>query len=201
MFLRRRVRGEAPTRLAMNLIPAMSLRHKSAPRSRAGKPGTEKAAIWPVGQKARRISGAEKCPHDQRMQSIRAAQMTRWPSGLRRQYKRTLISERPDFLEDCMAAKQVNPFYRSRAWKIKRKAILRRDGYLCKLSRRYGKTCPAETVHHIYPLDLYPEHALCEWNLISVSSEMHNRLHNREDGSLSADGEALMRVTIPPLSD
>ena len=43
-----------------------------------------------------------------------------------------------------------------------------------------------------------PEHALCEWNLISVSSEMHNRLHNREDGSLSADGEALMRVTIPP---
>lgn len=97
-----------------------------------------------------------------------------------------------------MAAKQVNPFYRSRAWQIKRKAILRRDGYLCKLSRRYGKTCPAETVHHIYPLDLYPEHALCEWNLISVSSEMHNRLHNREDGSLSADGESLMRVTIPP---
>lgn len=97
-----------------------------------------------------------------------------------------------------MAAKQVNPFYRSRAWKTKREAILRRDGYLCKLSRRYGKTCQADTVHHIYPLELYPEYALCSWNLLSVSSEMHNRLHNREDGSLSAEGEALMRATIPP---
>lgn len=107
-------------------------------------------------------------------------------------------SGRPYFLEDIMSAKQVNPFYRSRAWKTKREAILRRDGYLCKLSRRYGKTCPAETVHHIYPLDLYPEYALRAWNLISVSSEMHNRLHNREDGSLTAEGEMLMRATIPP---
>lgn len=95
----------------------------------------------------------------------------------------------------------LNAFYRSPKWRRKRAAIIRRDGYLCRIARRYGKTVPATTVHHIYPLDQYPEYALCDWNLIAVSAEMHNRLHNREDGSLSAEGEALMRATIPPTLD
>lgn len=92
----------------------------------------------------------------------------------------------------------ANEFYKSTRWKKKRKAILKRDGYLCRLSRRYGKTAQAETVHHIYPLTDYPEYALCDWNLISVSQTMHNKLHNREDNTLTALGEALKAATIPP---
>ena len=44
----------------------------------------------------------------------------------------------------------------------------------------------------------YPEYALCDWNLISVTQTMHNKLHNREDNTLTALGEALKAATIPP---
>lgn len=69
---------------------------------------------------------------------------------------------------------------------------------MCQLSKRYGKMLPAETVHHIYPLEQYPEYAFCDWNLISLTNERHNKLHNREDDSLTAEGIMLQRITIPP---
>ena len=39
-------------------------------------------------------------------------------------------------------------FYKSKKWKTKRQSILRRDEYLCRECKRYGKTTPATTVHH-----------------------------------------------------
>ena len=33
----------------------------------------------------------------------------------------------------------TNPFYKSTKWKRKREKILRRDGYMCQVSKRYGK--------------------------------------------------------------
>ena len=96
--------------------------------------------------------------------------------------------------------KKVDPFYQTNRWKKKREVILRRDGYLCRLSKRYGKIIAADTVHHIYPREEFPQYAFCDWNLISLSKQMHNRLHNREDDSLTAEGIALMRATIPPTS-
>ncbi|BFH59441.1 HNH endonuclease [Paenibacillus azoreducens] len=73
----------------------------------------------------------------------------------------------------------VNDFYKSTSWKRKRKKILRRDVYVCRESRRYGKTEPATTVHHIYPLEFYPELALEDWNLISLCEKQHNAMHDR----------------------
>lgn len=88
--------------------------------------------------------------------------------------------------------------YNGRKWKRKRDAALRRDGHMCQLSKRYGKQVPAELVHHIYPVDEYPEYAYCLWNLISLSRAVHNTLHDRNSDKLTAEGIALMRRTKIP---
>ena len=64
--------------------------------------------------------------------------------------------------------------------------------------RRYGKNVPAEVVHHIFPADEYPEYAYCLWNLISLSREYHNRMHDRTTGKLTDAGISLQRRTKRP---
>ena len=83
--------------------------------------------------------------------------------------------------------------YISVKWKRLAHAIMRRDNYMCQLSKRYGKRVPAEVVHHIYPADEYPEYAYEPWNLIALSRKMHNTLHDRNTDALTAEGVALMR--------
>lgn len=68
-------------------------------------------------------------------------------------------------------------FLNSRAWKIKRKAILRRDGYMCAECRKYGKARPAVLVHHIVPFEEAPELALESKNLESLCLACHNKAH------------------------
>lgn len=87
--------------------------------------------------------------------------------------------------------------YQSAKWKKKRKKILRMDGYICQIAKRYGRTEEATVVHHIYPADEYPEYAWCDWNLISVSLATHNKLENRETGELTKMGMELQRRTVP----
>ena len=70
--------------------------------------------------------------------------------------------------------------YKTKRWKKKRESILRKDGYLCQISKRYGRRVEAEVVHHIYPADEYPEYRFCDWNLISVSVGEHNKLEKEE---------------------
>lgn len=91
--------------------------------------------------------------------------------------------------------------YESPRWKRLARAVMRRDCYMCQLSKRYGKRVPAEVVHHIFPADEYPEYAYEPWNLIALSRAAHNRLHDRNTDALTAEGVALMRRTekhIPP---
>ena len=88
----------------------------------------------------------------------------------------------------------TDTFYLSRRWKILRKAILRRDGYVCQHFKRYGKERPAEIVHHIFPREIYPEFEWEPWNLISLSAEAHRMMHN-PDGTLSEIGRDLMYRT------
>lgn len=87
-------------------------------------------------------------------------------------------------------------YYRNK-WKKKRKHILRLDGYIDQIAKRYGRTEEAEVVHHIYPADEYPEYAWCDWNLISVSLATHNKLENRKTGELTELGMELKRNTEP----
>lgn len=89
--------------------------------------------------------------------------------------------------------------YKSKRWATKRRKILQRDKYLCQVSLRYGRMVEADTVHHIYPVSQYPHYAWCDWNLISLSHQAHNRLHNRVDNSLTVEGIALMERTTPPI--
>lgn len=88
-------------------------------------------------------------------------------------------------------------FYKSKKWIRKRERVLRRDGYRCQYAKRYGKTESADTVHHIWPLEDYPEYALCSWNLISMSNASHNKMHVRKTKELTREGETLRSKTPP----
>ena len=63
---------------------------------------------------------------------------------------------------------------------------------MCQLSKRYGLFKQAEIVHHIFPLDEFPEYALCDWNLISLTRKEHNKLHDRDTDELTEAGRMLL---------
>lgn len=85
--------------------------------------------------------------------------------------------------------KIADPFYKSKRWISKRSKILRRDEYMCQESKRYGKTEPANTVHHIYQREFYPELEFEDWNLISLSTKAHNAMHIRDSHELTELGK------------
>ena len=87
--------------------------------------------------------------------------------------------------------------YGGKKWKEKRLHILRLDRYVDRVAARHGKKIPATIVHHIYPAKDYPEYAMCDWNLISVSDATHNRLENRNTRELTKMGRELMERTVP----
>ena len=87
--------------------------------------------------------------------------------------------------------------YKSRRWRRMRLAVLRRDGYRCRESARYGKRVEATTVHHVWPAEDYPEYAWELWNLISLSGEQHDALHDRRTGRLTMLGESWRRRISP----
>lgn len=86
-------------------------------------------------------------------------------------------------------------FYNSTRWLRLRERVLKRDGYLCQISKRYGKRVQATVVHHIFPRENYPEYQWEPWNLISVSMAAHNALHDRETDALTDEGRRLLERT------
>lgn len=91
--------------------------------------------------------------------------------------------------------KTLDKFYKTTRWKKLRESILRRDGYMCQLTKRYGKMIEANTVHHIFPREYFPEFQWEPWNLISLSAVAHNTLHDRDTDQLTEEGlELLMRT-------
>lgn len=85
-------------------------------------------------------------------------------------------------------------FYKTARWKHLRAAVLRRDGYMCQWSRRYGKQIPADTVHHVFPRELFPEYQWEPWNLVSLSRAEHNEMHDRVTNDLTDKGMTLLRA-------
>ena len=86
-------------------------------------------------------------------------------------------------------------FYKTTRWKKLRDRILRRDGYKCQLSARFGRNIQADTVHHIFPREQFPEYQYEPWNLVSVSARMHDRLHDRNTNQLTREGMELLERT------
>ncbi|MGE7545056.1 HNH endonuclease [Sporosarcina newyorkensis] len=83
----------------------------------------------------------------------------------------------------------------------KREVILKRDSYLCQECKRYGKTTQANTVHHIYPLENYPEYKLTNGNLLSLCMSCHGEFHDRVTNALTDKGMRWKERTVlpPPL--
>lgn len=65
---------------------------------------------------------------------------------------------------------------------------MRRDKYRCRECRRYGKTTAATTVHHINPLEDYPELKLVNENLLSLCGACHDKMHDRISNELTMLG-------------
>ena len=86
----------------------------------------------------------------------------------------------------------------NKRWQLLRQRALKRDGYRCQEAARYGKRVEAQVVHHIWPAEDYPEFAYCLWNLVSLSAEAHDRMHDRKTRRLTALGERWRRKTSPP---
>lgn len=91
--------------------------------------------------------------------------------------------------------RDTDSFYRSRRWRRLRAAILRRDGYMCREARRFGKRVPANTVHHVFPRELFPEYQWAPWNLVSLSAAAHDAMHDRATGALTRAGVDLLKRT------
>ena len=85
--------------------------------------------------------------------------------------------------------------YKGKRWKRTRAAVLARDNYICQISKRYGRIRQADTVHHILPADEYPAYRYDARNLISLAGDVHDRLHDRTTGRLTAEGMELARRT------
>ena len=87
--------------------------------------------------------------------------------------------------------------YQSLKWQRLRASVLREAGYRCQYFKRFGRRVEATHVHHAWPAEDYPEYAWERWNLVALSQEAHNMMHDRVTGKLTAAGEALRRRTRP----
>lgn len=90
----------------------------------------------------------------------------------------------------------MSEVYNTRRWRDHiRPAVLARDGYMDQLELRLGRHVPADTIHHIFPVDRYPKYKWCTWNMISLSRKNHEAMHLRKGGELSDAGRKLMEET------
>lgn len=95
-------------------------------------------------------------------------------------------------VRELIEAGEKNKFYKRAEWqKELRPMILKRDHYECQRclhrwdSDKYPNTRPkkltrAKTVHHILPMEQYPEYAKETWNLVSLCNRCHNEVEGRD---------------------
>src|SRR5690625_514598 len=85
-------------------------------------------------------------------------------------------------------AKRVDTFYQGKKWLRKRQVVLKLYDYQCQETKQYGKTASAEVVHHIYPREQYPELEYVTWNLLPITSDHHNKFHDRVNDEIIGRG-------------
>lgn len=91
----------------------------------------------------------------------------------------------------CLFYAMKKKFHWSVEWREKRTKILRRDNYRDQWEARFGRNVNADTVHHIFPVEWFPQYKLASWNLISLSTKTHNMMHDRATGALTEAGMTL----------
>lgn len=84
------------------------------------------------------------------------------------------------------------------AWRRLRESALRRDGYLCRNCRRFGRRVEASTAHHAWPVEDWPEYSKCLWNLVSLCDSCHEQMHDRKTRRLTSLGESWRQKATPP---
>ena len=94
-----------------------------------------------------------------------------------------------------MARKTLN----TSRWKRLRNFVMARDGYRCQESLRFGKSVPAEMVHHIYPVREYPELEFVSWNTIKCTTELRMKLQKKEKNGKNEKKENLKDFMDTPL--
>jgi 5-methylcytosine-specific restriction endonuclease McrA len=93
-----------------------------------------------------------------------------------------------DILDCDKAGMWSMNLYKTTRWKRKRKIILKRDEYMCRECRRYGKTTAASTVHHVIPVEEQPKLAFVNENLLSLCDPCHDAMHDRNNDVLTELG-------------
>lgn len=83
-------------------------------------------------------------------------------------------------------------FYRSRAWRSVRLVALQRDHYLCQNCLRKKRFTRATEVHHIRPLEDFPELGLEVSNLLSLCWRCHEE--TKDHGGCAAVMPAGVKV-------
>ena len=85
-------------------------------------------------------------------------------------------------------------FYQSKAWRRIRLLALQRDHYLCQECLKQKRIKTATEVHHIKPLEEYPELGLELDNLQSLCWDCHELTKHRSAATLPA-GVRIIRIT------
>lgn len=91
-------------------------------------------------------------------------------------------------------------FYWSSAWRKLRQEILERDHHECQVCKSDGKVTLGSSnsssdtghtliVHHIKPIEFYPNDRLTPDNLITVCLNCHNAIHFTSDQQIKWDDE------------
>lgn len=93
--------------------------------------------------------------------------------------------------KDIRKEGKFDTWYKTKKWQKLRRYVLMRDKYLCQLEVRYGKRIDAEVVHHIFPVEEYPELFFNADNLISLSKKAHNKMHDRMTDEITPEGRRL----------
>ncbi len=89
--------------------------------------------------------------------------------------------------------------YKNSKWMQLRERVMRRDKYMCRNCRRFGRMREATVIHHVYPCEFYPEYAHDINNLIALCGKCHNAMHDRDTHKLTRLGNEWVERISPLL--
>lgn len=92
-----------------------------------------------------------------------------------------------------MGYKKVRKTLKTAKWKKFAERTKRKYSYLCQESLRFGERVEAEMIHHIFPVDNFPELEFVSWNVIPVTFKKHETFHDRTNDEITKIGKIWQR--------